>query len=277
MNRKIINEFNRQMNAAKNEGVSENEINQYYELIRESIQDDIKAGFGGTIARNLTLGIGVHGGAYPRHLILNGQKKGWKYITRYLLWQQHILEKLFNEKEVTSRSVGCIIGLSALWGMKELAGLSRSYFELLFEEDKEKYRQKETYHLFMAMLYDLYGTKEIKQELYTTLPENSVYKRFLDHWDTTDQKLLEDLLFEICDFHIYSALDLKDKFSEILSLDYIPAEIRLIKKIRREKQLPDVQIYHPLLETPLADIPENKYDWNLSEDEIYQFLVTREK
>ena len=47
-------------------------------------------------------------------------------------------------------------------------------------------------------------------------------------WYTADEKLLGSLLFEMCDYHIYSSLDLKNKFSEILSMNYIPYEIRLI-------------------------------------------------
>lgn len=274
--KKIISEFKKQINKTKKEGVSQEEINQYYDLIKQSIQDDIKDGFKETIARNLTLGIGVHSGEYPKHLILNDEKEGWKYITRYLLWQQHILEKLFTYKEVTSRSVGCIIGLAVLWNMKDLAKLSREYFQLIFEEDKKKYKQKETHHLFLAILYDLNETKEINQELYSALPEENIYKKFLDNWSTTDEKLLGELLFELCDFHIYSSLDLKDKFSEILSLNYIPYEIRLIEKIRKKQQLLNVKIDHPLMETQLADIPEVPYEWDLSKDEVYQFLIKRE-
>lgn len=108
--------------------------------------------------------------------------------------------------------------MSVLWNREDLAKLSRAYFRLLFEEDKEKYKHTETYHLFMAILYALYDTKEVDKELLTVLPENSIYRRFLDQWDTTDESLLKDLLFEICDFHIYSSLDLKDKFSELFSV-----------------------------------------------------------
>lgn len=206
--KKIISAFKKQMNTTKKDGVGQEEINKYYNLIKQSIQDDIKDGFKEIIARNLTLGIGVHSGQYPKHFILNDQKEGWKYITRYLLWQEHILQKLFNEKEVTSRSVGCIIGLSLIWKMDDLAKLSRAYFQLLFEDEKDKYRQKETHHLFMAILYDLSETKQINQELYSALPEDNIYKIFLDNWWTADQKLLEKSLFEICDFHLYSSLDL---------------------------------------------------------------------
>lgn len=274
--KKIISEFKKQISKTKKEGVSQEEINQYYDLIKQSIQDDIKDGFKETIARNLTLGIGVHAGEYPKHLILNDQKEGWKYITRFLLWQEHILQKLFTYKEVTSRSIGCIIGLSLLWNMNDLAKLSREYFQLLFEEDKKKYKEKETHHLFMAILYDLNETKEVNKELYAVLPEENIYKKFLNHWLTADEKLLSELLFEMCDFHIYSSLDLKDKFSEILSLNYIPYEIRLIEKIRDEQGLVNVKVDHPLLETQLSEIPETVYEWDLSKDEIYQFLIRRE-
>ncbi|MGF6928374.1 hypothetical protein QFZ48_003874 [Chitinophaga sp. W2I13] len=271
--KKIISSFKKQIDKTKKKGVSQEEIHQYYDLIKQSIQDDIKDGFKETIARNLTIGIGVHSGEYPKHLILNDKKEGWMFITRYLLWQQHILQTLFSYKEVTSRSVGPIIGLAVLWGMNDLAKRSRDYFQWLFEEDKGKYEQKETHHLFMAILYDLNKTKEINQQLYAALPEGNIYKKFLDNWSTTDEKLLSELLLELCDFHIYSSLDLKDKFSEILSLNYIPYEIRLIEKIRDGQGLMNVEIDHPLLKTQLADIPVAAYEWDLSKDEVYQFTV----
>ena len=186
------------------------------------------------------------------------------------------LQKLFNYKEITPRSIGPIIGLAVLWGINDLARRSRDYFQMLFENDKEKYKQTETHHLFMAVLYDLNETKEIDQQLYSALPEENIYKRFLDNWSTTDARLLNELLSELCDFHIYSAMDLKDKFSKILSLNYIPYEIRLVEKIRVEQGLINVKIDHPLMETQLADIPASAYGWNLSDDEVYQFLISRE-
>ncbi len=275
--KKLIIEFKKEINKIKKETISEDNISEWYDLIKESIQNDIKDGYKDTIARNLTLGIGVHAGEYPKHLILNGEKEGWKYITRFLLWEEHILQKLFEYKEVAPRTIGCIIGLSVIWEMTDLSKLSRDYFHLLFESNKDKYPQKETHHLFMALLYDLYNNGKINQELYATLPEQNVYKKLLDNWYTTDEKLLGHLLFEICDVHIYSSLDLKNKFSEILSMNYIPYDVRLIEKIRQAQGLITVQIEHPLLETQLANIPEDKYEWDLSNDEVYQYLLRREK
>lgn len=74
--KKIITEFKKQINKTKKEGVSRVEIKQYDDIIKQSIQDDIKDGFKETIARNLTLGIGVHSGEYPKHLILNDEREG---------------------------------------------------------------------------------------------------------------------------------------------------------------------------------------------------------
>ncbi|WP_217594683.1 hypothetical protein [Cohnella sp. GbtcB17] len=274
--KKIIEEFKKEINKLKKETISEEHIREWYDLIKESIQNDIKDGHKDTIARNLTLGIGVHAGDYPKHLILNGEKEGWKYITRFLLWEEHMLQKLFDYKEVTSRSIGCIIGLSLLWEMTDLSKLSRDYFQLLFESNKDKYAQKETHHLFMALLYDLNHSKKVNQELYAILPEQNVYKKLFDHWYSTDEKLLKDLLYEICDFHIYSSLDLKNKFSEILSMNYIPYDVRLIEKMRQHQGLIPISIEHPLLETQLADLPECSYEWDLSKDEVYQYLLRRE-
>ena len=274
--KKIIGEFKKEINKINKEAIGEDHLNEWYNLIKESIQNDLKDGYKNIIARNLSLGIGVHAGDYPKHLILNGDKEGWKYITRFLLWEEHILQKLFDYKEVPPRIIGCIIGLSLLWEMTDLSKISRDYFQLLFENNKDKYTQKETHHLFMALLHDLHKTEKINQELFAVLPEQNVYKKLLDNWYTTDEELLGKLLFEICDFHIYCSLDQKNKFSEILTMNYIPYDVRLIEKIRRDQGLTTFQIEHPLLETQLANIPESLYEWDLSKDEVYQYLLRRE-
>ena len=274
--KKLAADFKKRLQKLAKDGVSQAEITQYFDLIKESIQDDIKSGFKDGIARNLTLGIGVHAGDYPKYLILGGKAEGWQYITRYLLWQQHILQKLFVQKEVTPRSVGCIIGLSLLWGMDDLAKLSRDYFQLLFTEDAKKYQSKETHHLFMAILYDLHMTGAVNAELAAVLPKDEPYAAFLAEWATTDETRLGELLFALCDFHLYGAMDMKGKFSEILSLNDIPYEIRLIERIRAAKGLANVTVAHPLLETKLAGIPETKPEWDLAKDDVYQFLIRRE-
>jgi len=270
---KLIKAFSKQIRALKTEALTEENLEVYYQMIIDQIRQDIKDGYRDTIARNLTLGIGIHAGQYPKYLILNGEEEGWKYITRFLLWQQHVLNKLFSFKEVASRSVGGIIGLSLLWEMTDLAQLSREYFQLLFEADKSKYAKQETHHLFMAILYDLHWSGVINQELYSILPEENIYRRFLDNWNSENMVLLATFLSELCDFHIYSALDLKNKFSEILSLDYIPCEIRLIEMIRAKQGLFTIDFKHPLMETPLAKIPVKKIEWDLERDEIFQYLL----
>ncbi|GKS15067.1 hypothetical protein YDYSY3_60670 [Paenibacillus chitinolyticus] len=274
--KKLIGAFKKEIDKLKKDTISEDDIKEWHNLIKESIQNDLKDGHKDTIARNLTLGIGVHAGEYPKYLILNGEKEGWKYITRFLLWEEHILQKLFDYKEVSPRTIGCIIGLSMLWEMTDLSKRSREYFQIIFESNNDNYAQKETHHLFMALLHDLYHTEQINQELYAVLPEQNVYRKFLDNWYNADKELLGNLIFEICDLHIYSSLDLKNKFSEILSLNYIPYDVRLIEKIRQEHGLTTVQIEHPLLATPLANIPKFKYEWDLSKDEVYQYLLRRE-
>ncbi|WP_431291966.1 hypothetical protein [Pedobacter sp. P26] len=157
--------------------------------------------------------------------------------------------------------------------MDNLAKVSRAYFQLLLEEDGGNYPSRETHHLFMAILYDLHEFGTINSELYSILPEDNVYRRLLDNWDSEDRELLATLTSEICDFHIYSALDLKNKFSEILSLDYIPYEICLIETIRAKQGLFTIDFNHPLMETPMAKIPVKKIEWDLEKDKIYQYLL----
>ncbi|ARS42232.1 hypothetical protein CA265_22255 [Sphingobacteriaceae bacterium GW460-11-11-14-LB5] len=274
---KLIQKFKKQIKDLKTEAFTEASLKKVFDDIIRYIDEDVKDKAFDRLASNLTMGLGVHAGDYPKHLILNGDKDGWKYITRYLLWQDHILYKLFNYKEVSSRSVGCIIALATIWKMEKLAQLSRDYFQLLFNQDKKSYTHDETHHLFVATLFDLYSTKSINQDFYDTLPKEHVYKKFLDHWNTENLEVLATIIFDICDMHIYSALDLKDKFSEILSLDLIPYEIRLIQVLREQNGLAMPKVSHPLLETPLAEIPAEKPEWDLSKDQVFQYLISKEK
>lgn len=272
----LLNVFKKEINKLKKEKFSDDDLNKIYNRIKKNIDRDLKDGYKKTLVRNLSSGIGVHAGEYPKHLILNGDKGGWKYITRFLLWEEHILSKLFSYKETPSRIIGGIIALATIWNMHDLAGLSRKYFQILFQENKEKYLTKEIHHLFISLLYDELVSERIDIELYETLPIDHVYRKIIDSRESNDNELIGNLVLDVCDYHIYSALDLKDKFSEILSLKYIPYEVMLIKMIRKKKGLNMPEVKHPLLETELANIPIIKSEWDLSNDEVYQYLVDRE-
>ncbi|MGG5508299.1 MULTISPECIES: hypothetical protein [unclassified Myroides] len=273
----LAKKFKQEIKEVLKRDLSEDVLNRTFTSIKTRIDKDIKEGYFNSMCSTLAFGIGIHGGDYPKQLILNGDTEGWKYITRYLLWSQHIIEKRNKWFDVSNRNMGSILAFSQLWEMAELKPIIRAYFQEYYEEEKEKYKKKESHHLFVALVFDLLEDGSYEEAMFQFLPTGSVYQTFLENWNTTDDALYQKLIFDLCDAHIYSCLDVKNKMTEILSHDLIPYDIKLIEKLRTKQGLSAPKVAHPLLETALYDIPKEMIPWNLAEDEVYQYLLLKEE
>nr|WP_314562027.1 hypothetical protein [uncultured Capnocytophaga sp.] len=225
--------------------------------------------------------IGVHLDILPKHLLLNGDKEAWIYFTKNLLWQEKIITELFNLPQIpprysviapSSKSLGGLLALSTIWGKEEMSSIFRKYINLYFNDYKDSYKNTELHHLFVFTLYDLLKTKQLNEDFLTILPENTIYKTFLSIWDTTDLEFLSKVLYEVCNQHIFSTMHTPTKFSEIFNFAFIPYEIKLIELLRKQKQLETPIINHPLLKTPLAQIPLEVPFWEVQQDEVLNML-----
>lgn len=126
----------------------------------------------------------------------------------------------------------------------------------------------------MTCLYHYWKTGEMP-ELFNILPEDHIYQKLMRSWNETNN--FAEHLYELCNFHIYSLSDTPDKSSEILSFDCIPYDYYCIRIIREKEGLDTPYLEHPLLQTPLAEIPREKPGYKLEEDEILQFVIQNEK
>ena len=157
-------------------------------------------------------------------------------------------------------------------GKEEMSSVFRKYIDLYFSDYKDSYKKGEQHHLFVFALYDLLKTKQLNEDFLTMLPEDTIYKKFLSVWDTRDLEILGKVLYEICNQHIFSAMHTATKFSEIFNFAFIPYEIKLIELLRRQEQLKTPIVNHPLLNTPLAEIPLEVPFWNVQQDEVLKML-----
>ena len=279
---KIISFFNKEIKKLKKNNdclVSEPEI---IEDIKQKIRKKIKENEDEyDKASCLRSSIGIHLDILPKHLLLNGDKEAWVYFTKNLLWQEKIITELFNLPEVpprysviapSSKSLGGLLALSTIWEKEEMSTIFRKYINLYFNDYKNSYKNAELHHLFVFVLYDLFKTKQLNEEYILMLPKNSIYKIFLSVWDTTDLELLSKVLYEICNQHIFSAMHTRTKFSEIFNFAFIPYEIKLIELLRKQHQLEIPTVNHPLLKTPLAEIPLKVPFWDVQQDEVLNML-----
>lgn len=280
--RKIISFFNKEIKRLKKDDDCLSSESEIIEGIKQKIRKKIKENEDGyDKASCLRSSIGVHLDILPKHLLLNGHKEGWIYFTKNLLWQEKIITELFNLPKITpcysviapsSKSLGGLLALSTIWKKEEMSAVFRKYIDLYFSDYKDSYKNGEQHHLFVFALYDLLKTKQLNEDFLTMLSEDTIYKKFLSVWDTNDLEILNKILYEICNQHIFSAMHTATKFSEIFNFAFIPYEIKLIELLRKEEQLETPIVNHPLLKTPLAEIPLEVPFWNVQQDEVLKML-----
>lgn len=73
---KLIQKFKKQIKDLKTEAFTEASLKKVFDDIIRYIDEDVKDKAFDRLASNLTMGLGVHAGDYPKHLILNGDKDG---------------------------------------------------------------------------------------------------------------------------------------------------------------------------------------------------------
>ncbi|MGE7953518.1 hypothetical protein [Lysinibacillus xylanilyticus] len=266
--------FNRVMKDYKKRVILDEEVKEILDDRMKEMKDLIQKNERNCLAESLGLLISVHLEMNAKNRILNGEPSAWILLEQQLFWLNQMIKSNPSERNVSDREIGGLIGLSLLWGYEEIAALTYKYSTNMFTKDRDFYSENKTHHVFMTCLYHYWKTGEMP-ELFNILPEDHVYQKLMSGWNDTNN--FGEHLYELCDFHIYSLSDTPDKSSEILSFDCIPYDYYCIQLIREKEGLATPSIEHPLLQTPLAEIPKDKPGYKLEEDEILQFVIQNEK
>ncbi|MFT9820960.1 hypothetical protein [Lysinibacillus sp. NPDC056185] len=266
--------FDRAMKEYKKRVISDEEVKEILDERMKEVKDLIQKNERNHLADSLGLLIGVHLEMNAKNRILNGEPSAWILIEQQLLWLNQMIKSNPSERNVSDREIGGLIGLSLLWGYEDIAELTYKYATNMFTKDRDFYSENKTHHVFMTCLYHYWQTGEMP-ELFNILPDDHVYQRLMHSWNDTNN--FGEHLYELCDFHIYSLSDTPHKLSEILSFDCIPYDYYCIQLIREKEGLYTPNIEHPLLQTPLAEIPKDKPGYKFDEDKILQFVIQNEK
>ncbi|EHS57789.1 hypothetical protein [Paenibacillus sp. Aloe-11] len=269
-----IKYFNRAIKEYKETIIPQEEIEEILLDVKEDIDEKIMDKERNELALALGYLIGVHLEQNAKNKIFNGEAEAWKLIEKQIIWLTQIIKSVPNSGRVSAWQLGGLIGLSVLWNYEDIAELTYEYANKLFAKDLEFYAENKTHHVFMTCLYHKWKTGQMPP-LFDILPEDHVYQRLLKHWN--DSEKLEELLYEVCDFHIYSASDTPKKSKEILSFVHIPYDIYCIQMIREQEGLETPSIKHPLLQTALGHIPKERPGYDVDADEILQYVLQHEK
>jgi hypothetical protein len=128
------------------------------------------------------------------------------------------------------------------------------------------------YYFAFIQFYALWRKKSFNIKDYSDEPLG-VYQEILDGW--TDEKRYVKACLKACDYHVKRMHD-DQGYSEFLGApqDLLPVEMLMIRRIRDDLGLPNPEIEHPLMQTPLAhrpkELPEVK-------DELLEKVTARAK
>lgn len=259
--------FDRVMKEYKKRVISDEEVKEIRDDRVNEMKDFIQNNERNRLADRLKILIGVHLEMNAKNRILNGEPSAWILLEQQLFWLIQMIKSNPSRRNVSDRQIGGLIGLSLLWGYEDIAELTYKYATNMFLKDRDFYSENKTHHVFMTCLYHKWKTGDMP-ELFDILPEDHVYQKLMRNWNDTNTNNFGEHLYELCDFHIYSLSDTPYKLSEILSFDCIPYDYYCIQFIREKEGLATPNIEHPLLQTPLAEIPKDKPGYKIDDDEI---------
>ncbi|XOK58292.1 hypothetical protein ACJ7K1_16975 [Paenibacillus elgii] len=271
---KYMKYFNRAIKDYQQEEISEEEVQEILDEVRTDIDEMIQNKEKNELALCLGNLYGVHLELNAKNKILNADAAAWILIEKQICWLAQIIKSVPNSKEVIDWQLGGIIGFSLIWNYNDIAELVTEYATKMFSKDPEYYSENKTHHVFMACLSHKWKTGEMP-ELFNILPQDNIYVRLMNNWHSSEN--LRDLLYEVCDFHIYSASETPQKSKEIFAFDYIPYDYYCIKLVRDKEGLETPSIEHPLLQNPLGQIPNDRPGYDPESDEILQYVLKNEK
>jgi hypothetical protein len=117
---------------------------------------------------------------------------------------------------------------------------------------------EESYEPFLLRLLNRVYGQPLPEEIMER--DLGVYRPVLDHWD--DPEALAAPLAAICDFHCRH-MNYRGGYKCLFDdppFDLIPCEILAIRRLRSDAGLATPVVDHPLLATPLAEMPSGPLD-----------------
>lgn len=128
-----------------------------------------------------------------------------------------------------------------------------------YKKDELVHRQYPVYCFLLKMFSDYFD-----EPLVVSAGETDgdiLFQRLFEEWKNPDHELLKELCVEVCDYHLSRCKpDKGNKWYEFSNLSWSlwPIEINLLFKLRELLGLENPDVNHPLMNTALGQLPEEK-------------------
>lgn len=219
----------------------------------------------------------------------------WQRSVAYMYWAQTI--EYFKQKWIRSeflqgnrpqylpvleiQDYGMCIGNCLTQGWLDWAiNLSRRGFELLdikgFNDGGDSFGRRRTQHFVLRLVANWQGWPERNSP--NCAYDEPLFNALIEHWRTDDLAAIEHLLLAACDRHTHQARqdNAKGEFFDFAGGSgnsfYVPFEILSVLRLRQTLGLPNPELDHPLINTPLGKLPEPSEPYT---DELLEGVIAR--
>lgn len=210
-------------------------------------------------------GLGLVEGVKGVAGIWQGEPEGWTYLQTsfaYLSWNVRICTGLFQRGRLKAGWSFTHLNLAARCLAHAMATGDDVFAEwcgrtLLtnFSSSMGLYdRSPRAFEPFMVHLFARWQSLPVPGFTIPCVPLG-VYQELLDAWD--DEQAFATALVKVCDYHVEHSIEERVAHAEFVSVPHnvFPAEILAVKRLRNAAGLPWPAVEHPLLNTPLAQLP----------------------
>lgn len=174
--------------------------------------------------------------------------------------------------------IGNCLGLGWMGWAIELArgafaGMDINGFPDLDEQYGRRYR---TQHFVLRLVANWQGWPERNSPQYAY--DEPLFNALIEHWRSEDLETVEYLLLAACDRHTHQARQdtTKGEFFDLAGGSvkdwYVPFEILSVLRLRQTLGLPNPELDHPLMNTPLGKLIEPSEPYT---DDLLQGVLAR--
>lgn len=220
-----------------------------------------------------------------------GWPEEWRKAMAYRYWSEKIslLITASNYKEHKSdqtshysgydslRRLGILLGqltsLSWFEQATELAGAMLRNLDIQGFYDAGDYSHRRTQHFVLRLVGSWQGWPERNEP--ACAYDEPLFNALIEHWRTTDLELIQHLLLVACDRHTHQARpDTSTRHYDLSwpDAEYDPFEILSVLRLRETLGLPNPELDHPLMNTPLGKLPEPSEPYM---DELLEGVLAR--
>jgi hypothetical protein len=239
----------------------------------ESAVKDLEQAFAEQLRRSVTVDLDALSawfGNLGNHRILQSESIGWADIRRSIDFcaMGIRIKSVFHDRATrgTIQAGDFAISLSSALAFRQDRYATwlgdRILDSLKANEGKYEFGPPADYNRAFLQFYALFRRREFDVKDHTS-ESLGVYQAVLDGWH--NEKAYVKACLEACDYHV-ERMHEEEGFSEFLGApeNLLPVEILMIRRIREDQGLPNPEIDHPLMQTPLAhppkQLPEAKDD-----------------